>query len=107
MAPPLVFFVTRLVMTPLNLSARAYHRILKLARTIADLVRASGRGIAVPAEADLELAISLSSNYSSLYPQAGVCKATQYMSQGTSIGATSNLLSEPQTILLTFPPSIW
>lgn len=27
----------RTVMTQLNLSARAYHRILKLARTIADL----------------------------------------------------------------------
>lgn len=27
----------RAVMTQLNLSARAYHRILKLARTIADL----------------------------------------------------------------------
>jgi len=29
----------RAAMTQLNLSARAYHRILKLARTIADLAR--------------------------------------------------------------------
>ena len=29
--------LTRVAMTQINLSARAYHRILKLARTIADL----------------------------------------------------------------------
>jgi magnesium chelatase family protein len=31
--------LARATMSPLNLSARAYHRILKLARTIADLAR--------------------------------------------------------------------
>ena len=46
----------RTAMSQLQLSARAYHRILKLARTIADLAgsgadpaRAPGRGAAVPA----------------------------------------------------------
>ena len=32
----------RAAMTQLNLSARAYHRILKLARTIADLAGSEG-----------------------------------------------------------------
>ena len=34
--------VMRAAMTQLNLSARAYHRILKLARTIADLAGSEG-----------------------------------------------------------------
>jgi predicted ATPase with chaperone activity len=49
----------RAATTQLNLSARAYHRILKLARTIADLagsegdpIRASGGGAAIPPEAE-------------------------------------------------------
>ena len=47
----------RTAMSQLQLSARAYHRVLKLARTIADLAGsetdrspAPGRGAAVPAE---------------------------------------------------------
>ena len=34
----------RSAMSQLQLSARAYHRVLKLARTIADLAGASGSG---------------------------------------------------------------
>jgi magnesium chelatase family protein len=41
----------RAAMTQLNLSARAYHRILKLARTIADLVGCEEIGSAHLAEA--------------------------------------------------------
>jgi hypothetical protein len=50
----------RAAMSQLNLSARAYHRILKLARTIADL-----------AEADVKLAVPASGHIlpiSRLYP---------------------------------------
>ena len=52
----------RAAMTQLNLSARAYHRILKLARAVAGLTRSEdilsvhfctfGGGIAVPSEVD-------------------------------------------------------
>jgi magnesium chelatase family protein len=75
----------RAAMSQLNLSARAYHRILKLARTIADLAGneeiesvhlAEALHASQPAEVDLELASYLSSNYSSLRLRAGVCKAT-------------------------------
>jgi magnesium chelatase family protein len=41
----------RAAITQLNLSARAYHRILKLARTIADLVRCEELGSVHLAEA--------------------------------------------------------
>ena len=41
----------RQAMTRLNLSARAYHRVLKLARTIADLSRSETIGAAHVAEA--------------------------------------------------------
>jgi len=41
----------RSAMTQLNLSARAYHRILKLARTIADLAGCEEIGSVHPAEA--------------------------------------------------------
>ena len=41
----------RAAMTQLNLSARAYHRILKLARTIADLAESEGIQSAHLAEA--------------------------------------------------------
>ncbi|MFN8402397.1 MAG: hypothetical protein U0V48_02420 [Anaerolineales bacterium] len=47
----------RAAMSQMNLSARAYHRILKLSRTIADLagkrgnsIRASGGGAAISSE---------------------------------------------------------
>ena len=59
----------------LNLSALAYHRILKLARKFADLAGneeiesvhlAEALHASQPAKVDLELAIYLSSNYSSL-----------------------------------------
>jgi magnesium chelatase subunit ChlI-like protein len=48
-------------MTHPNLSARAYHRILKLARTIADL-RAAGRGATIQTKVDVELTIHTSTS---------------------------------------------
>jgi magnesium chelatase family protein len=51
--------LVRAAMSQMNLSARAYHRVLKLARTIADLAgerpdpgRARGRGVAIQIEGD-------------------------------------------------------
>jgi magnesium chelatase family protein len=41
----------KVAMSQLNLSARAYHRVLKLARTIADLASAERIGAAHLAEA--------------------------------------------------------
>ena len=41
----------RAAMSQLNLSARSYHRILKLARTVAELVRCEGTGSVHLAEA--------------------------------------------------------
>jgi magnesium chelatase family protein len=48
---PLILKMMRGVMTHLNLSARAYHCILKLARTIADLAGSEEIGAVHLAEA--------------------------------------------------------
>ena len=59
----------RTAMNQLQLSARAYHRVLKLARTIADLAgsesiapAAPGGGAAIPAEGDCRGVIGLPKN---------------------------------------------
>jgi hypothetical protein len=50
-APTVAFWLIEAAMTPLNLSARAYHCILKLGRTIADLARCEEIGSVHLAEA--------------------------------------------------------